>query len=150
MNWSKLFGGKGLDPTSLLLSGLSMFGGDQQPQRRESFNEPNSISDPRNSLYSSLSALFRLGQGMTERKPFTARSSYIPRGPEPVSIPGLGFQIGGGMGHDPALDDASLLTSPDRGTFKYDPFQSIAQGQFGQAGASAGQPQPSTTKRRTP
>lgn len=141
MNFSKLFGGKGLDPTAMLLSALSLFGGGPSQQKRQSYSQPGSIGDPKEALYHALSATYRLGQGLGERGPTHLRG-VVPKGPEPVQIPGLPFQIGGGLGHDPALDDPSILDTRDPAEYmKYDPFQSIAQGQ---------QQTPGETKRRNP
>lgn len=132
---AKALAGKfsGRDMTDLALAALSLFGDDQE---RESF-EGAGEADPRRALHQALSGLYRSGQGLAERSPVRLRSSYVPSaGPEPVSIPGLPFQIGGGLGVDPALRDPSLLEGTGRtGGFQtYDPFQSVAQGQFDEAG----------------
>ena len=118
---------KALDPTTLLLGALSLFGGGGGgTQERESFTEPGAITDPKQSLYQALQGLYRTGQGLTERKPVKMRSSYVAPPPVAVNIPGIPFQIGGGLGRDPALDNPDLLTAQgNNDIFKYDPFQSV-------------------------
>lgn len=149
MDFSKLFGK--LDPTGLALAGMSLFGGgDDGQQKRKSFGGTG-LTDPRNSLYQALAAINRLGQGLAERRPTRLRSSYVQKGPEPVSIPGLPFQIGGGLGTDPALADPSLLDVDRSAGQKYDPFQSVAQGQFNPTPSSPFNAQTATpTRRRDP
>lgn len=139
MGLSNLFGAGGMfkqmDPTSLLFGALSLFGGPQQ-QQRESFTQPGAITDPKQALYQALQSVYRTGQGLSERKPVSLRSSYVQAPPVPVNIPGIPFQIGGGLGRDPALGDPSLLTG--QGTAdatKYDPFQSIIPQKTGRSGA---------------
>lgn len=110
------FFSKGLDPTSLLMMGLSMFGGDEGQERRSFAGK--SGADPIEALRQALAATNSLGQGLQSRGPTRLRSSYVQKGPAPVQIPGLPFQIGGGLGVDPALADPSLLESaamPDLG-----------------------------------
>lgn len=110
MGLSNLFGAGGMfkqmDPTSLLFGALSLFGGPQQ-QQRESFTQPGAITDPKQALYQALQSVYRTGQGLSERKPVSLRSSYVQAPPVPVNIPGIPFQIGGGLGRDPALGDPS-------------------------------------------
>lgn len=132
---------KGLIPDSktLILSLLSLMG-NGGPQR-ESFRDPGQMTDPKQALQQSLNGIYRLGQGVSEMGPVKLRSSYVQGPPSPVTIPGLPFQIGGGMGRDPALDNPALLEAGGGNPFKYDPFQSLSQaGSNGNAGA----------KRRTP
>lgn len=145
---SKIFGKNKLDPTALLLGGLSMFGGDDGGVKMGSYREPGSISDPVQALWQALSSTYRLGQGLTERGPVRLRSSVVPEGPAPVQIPGLPFQIGGGMGKDPALSDPSILEQDLSALFKYDPFQSVAQQQFGGSRGQSGTGQPQRARRR--
>lgn len=121
--WGKIFGGgggKGLDPTMLALGGMGMFGGDDGPQKLNSFR--GTAADPVKSLEEVLNAARKLGLGIQERSPRRAGSSFVQQGPGPVQIPGLPFQIGGGLGTDPALADPSLLQSDPREVFKYSPF----------------------------
>lgn len=108
MNWGKMFGK--LDPTGLLLGGLSLLGGDEGPQKRQSYAQGGSITDPKQSLYQFLKGSHLMGQGLAQREPLKL-NGYVPDAPKPVSIPGLGIQIGGGLGVDPALRDPSLLQS---------------------------------------
>lgn len=108
----KLFGKGKIDPTTALLGGLSLFGGDGQ-QEMGSFRGAGvpGIVDPIQSLYQAIKASHLMGEGLSKRPHAQLRSSVIQPGPEPVQIPGLGFQIGGGLGRDPALDNPALLMS---------------------------------------
>lgn len=133
---------KGLIPDSktLILSLLSLFGGGgAQPT---SFRDPGHMTDPKQAMQETLNGIYRLGQGVTEMAPAKLRSSYVQAGPAPVTIPGLPFQIGGGLGRDPALDNPALLEASGSNPFKYDPFQSLSQ-----AGANGN---PTKAKLRTP
>lgn len=105
------FFSKGLDPTSLLMMGLGFLGGDDSGQQRQSFHGTGA-TDPVTSLRAALEAITKAGQGLQSRGPTRLRSSYVQRPPAPVQIPGLPFQIGGGLGMDPALSDPSLLEAP--------------------------------------
>lgn len=124
-----------------------LLGGGDPPPNFASFEAPGEITDPRQALYQALAGTFRLGQGLSQRRPTTLRSSYVQPGPAPVQVPGLGFQIGGGLGMDPALRDPSLLQQQDRGAMQFDPFQSLE-------GAGIPQPQrtaePRSTRERRP
>lgn len=104
------FFSKGLDPTSLLMMGLGFLGGDDSGQQRQSFS--GTSADPVQRLTAALDAIKQMGQGLQSRGPTRLRSSYAQAPPAPVQIPGLPFQIGGGLGVDPALKDPSLLESP--------------------------------------
>jgi hypothetical protein len=96
-----------LNPTQLLLGGLSLFGGSNDPfQHRESFS--NTGADPVRTLSGALDAIRGLSANLGHRGP-TQMRGVVPTGPEPVSVPGLPFQIGGGLGTDPALMDPSIL-----------------------------------------
>lgn len=129
---SKIFGKGGLDPTMLAMMGLSAFGGDDSGQERESFSGAG-LADPKDALNRALSAVHRMGQGLGSRGPTKLRA-VAPPPPEPVSIPGLGFQIGGGLGRDPALANPELLEGRSQeSAMQFDPFQSIAQGEFDKA-----------------
>lgn len=121
---------KSLDPTTLILGSLGLMKAPQQ-QTRESFSDPGSITDPKQALYQALQSVYRMGAGLEQRKPTQLRSSYVQAPPEPISIPGLPFQIGGGMGRDPALANPDLLTSHGLdGVMDFGPFQGIAQRTF--------------------
>lgn len=117
-------GGGASNGVNLGLGALSLLKKDNTSPT-QSFDNPGAITDPTQSLNYLLQAIQRLGQGMSERGPTRLRSSVVQGSPAPVNIPGLGFQIGGGMGADPALKDPSLLESdPGRNALnKYDPFQ---------------------------
>jgi hypothetical protein len=121
---------KRIDPTNLALGGLSLFGGDGD--ERQSFK--GSSADPIQTLTALLDAVKHLGGSISDRQPI--QNVEIGKGPAPVSIPGLGFQIGGGMGLDPAIKAQGALTGPP-------PISNP----FGQQG---GQAQPRPTKRRSP
>jgi hypothetical protein len=137
MNWGSIFGK--IDPTTAVLSALSLFGGDDQ-QQRQSFREPGSITDPKQALYQALQSVYRMGSGLTHRKPASLRSSVVSAPIEPINIEGLPFQIGGGLGKDPALADPSLLqprSAQEQGVLQFDPFQGIAENTFKEASRGA-------------
>lgn len=121
------FGSLLKDP-KLILAALSLFGGDDGPQKRQGYH--GELTNPEDSLHRALSATYRAGQGMMEKKPVKLRG-LLPDAPAPVSIPGLPFQIGGGMGHNPAQDDMDVDSM--EGYRNYDPFQSVAVNQFADA-----------------
>lgn len=106
----KLFKG-GLDPTMLLLSGLSFLGGDENDDNRQSF--AGTGADPVRTLTELFEAIRRLSGSLADMPPPSMSSSFVPRGPEPISVPGVPFQIGGGMGVDPALGNPGMLTGPN-------------------------------------
>lgn len=95
----------------LALSGLSMLGGEDSGggNQRGSYTQANSITDPRQALYQALKGSNVLGEALAKRGPVQLRSAYVPPPPVAVDIPGVPFQIGGGLGRDPALNDPSLL-----------------------------------------
>lgn len=133
--WDKvmsLFGKKGLDPNLLLGLGMSMFGGGDEGQERTSFRGAGA-ADPVDSLNYVLQAIQRIGAGLETRPAPSLRSSVVPGGPAPISLPNIPFQIGGGMGMDPALRDPSLLQGQGLPT-QWQPFQGAAQNQWGAAG----------------
>lgn len=104
----KIFGKGGLDPTTLALGGLSLLGGgDEGPQRKESFKGTG--ADPVSILTEALNATRGFGEGLRRRGPTRLRSSFVPPPPVPVDVPGVPFQIGGGLGMDPALGDPRIL-----------------------------------------
>jgi hypothetical protein len=109
--FGKLFGNRGLDPTALLLGGLSMFGGDESEDPRSSFKGAGA-ADPITALNKALSMIDQLGASLQKRQGMNMTSSQLAPPPAPVSIPGIPFQIGGGLGTDPALRDATLLQVP--------------------------------------
>jgi hypothetical protein len=113
---------------SNLLGGL--FGSD--PAERQSF-KGGGITDPRRALEDALNAVRGFGAKLESRGPTRLRSAYVQPGPRPVSIPGLGFQIGGGLGIDPALMNESVMsTNPmNAGSGGPTPFTSLFQGGTG-------------------
>ncbi len=111
-------GGGGMNPlliasiASSLFGGL--FGGNDGPQERKSYSGRVS---PQNTLQDALDAIKSFGAGLEQRGPVQLRSAVVPGGGmEPVRVPGLGIQIGGGLGMDPALKDPSLLTGRSMGS----------------------------------
>jgi hypothetical protein len=120
--FGKLFGGKGLDPTALLLTGLSLFGGDEG-QERQSFSGTD--VDPVATLKKALGAITSMGANLGSRGPTKLRSSVVQPGPSPVQIPGLPFQIGGGLGVDPALANPSLLETQNPLPDPFAPQQAV-------------------------
>lgn len=125
----KIFGGQNpkIDPLMAILGIGSMFGGDDKDDplaKLKYFEKPGELYDPRESLHRALAATLRMGQGLTERGPVRLRTTFAPP-PAPISVPGIGFQIGGGLASDPALKDPSLLEFSRGDPYKYDPFQSV-------------------------
>jgi hypothetical protein len=132
---SKLFGGGGkkgmFDPTTLLLGGLSMFGDDPEYfQRRQGFNNPQQgIDDVMNAIRS-------VSKSISEQGPVTLKNSIVPAGPAPISIDGIPFQIGGGLGTDPALSDPSVLQGKPP---MADPFAKSGGGQVSSSNTGTAQ-----------
>lgn len=102
--------GMGIDPTMLGLGGLSLLGGDDG-QELQSYD--GTAADPVNALADALNMARNLSTHLASRGPTKLRSSFVPPAPVGVNVPGLPFQIGGGLGQDPALRDQSLLESPN-------------------------------------
>lgn len=101
------------DAAMLAIGGLSqLFGGGNDQQKRVSYSGKG-IVDPVQSLRQALEVINRAGAGFANSRsgPVRLRSSYVPPPMNPISIPGLPFQIGGGLGRDPALDNPALLES---------------------------------------
>lgn len=97
--------------TGMGLLGDALGGGGQDQQPRTPYTGEAS---PQNTLIREIESILSLGRGLTEKlsQPVSLRSSYVQPGPKPVSIAGLPFQIGGGLGIDPANFDKSLLSMP--------------------------------------
>jgi hypothetical protein len=134
-----LFGGAKpkIDPTMAAMMGLSFLGGgDEDPNDpMKSFEQPGANTDPKHSLNQALEAVLRTGQGLQGRGPVRLRSSVVQPGPAPVQLKGIPFQIGGGLGRDPALADPSLLEgNRNASVMGMDPFQSLAKTTPGGAG----------------
>jgi hypothetical protein len=139
MNWMDL-----ADLGTNFLGGLLQKG----PQKRKSYDQyHDGVTNPHDSLFGALNAILRLGSGLDDqvKKGVTLRSQ-APAPPKPVSIPGLGFQIGGGMGADPANADPSQLHYDGPETFA--PFNGYGQNLFN--GASNEPKKPSGARKRNP
>jgi hypothetical protein len=109
---------------STLLGGL--FGGnDQQEMKPYTGN-----AAPQRTLEEALAAIKGFGANLERRGPAQLRSAVMPPPTQPVRVPGLGIQIGGGLGMDPALKDPSMLTG---------------RGLGGPRGASLRSPSPNAT-----
>jgi hypothetical protein len=101
---AKYSGRSGMDPLTIAAIASSLLGpmlGGNDQQERKSYGGRVS---PQNTLQDALDAVKSFGMQLESRGPARLRST-VPMPVGPVSIPGLGFQIGGGLGHDPALDD---------------------------------------------
>jgi hypothetical protein len=106
---SKIFGKGGIDPTTALLGGLSMFGG--EGQERGSFEGTG--ADPVKGMEETVEAIRQMGARLSApRTPQHTRVSR--RGPSPIQIDGLPFQIGGGLGMDPATRNLSPGGEPGK------------------------------------
>lgn len=92
MNFGKFFGK--LDPTALLLSGMSLLGGDDGPQQRKSFLG-SGRTDPKYALGRAMQLNDELVQEIRNR--MASRQKHGP-----VVLPELPMQIGGGLGANPA------------------------------------------------
>lgn len=114
----------GIDPTTLGLgaAGIAAAGNGQthpyNPYEHAS-PEASELVSPVQSMYNYMNSLnnFGVSQNNAMRNGFTAGSSFVPAPAKPVNIPGLNFQIGGGLGTDPALKDPSLLHTQTDGDF---------------------------------
>ena len=146
----KVFGGAKpkIDPTMAAMLGLSFLdGGGEEQQQMQSFRNPGSNADPVQSLEQALEGILRTGQGLQGRGPVKLRSSYVQAPPAPISLKGIPFQIGGGLGRDPALDDPSLLEgNRNASVMGMDPFQSLAKTTPGGSGPDRA----AAAKRREP
>jgi hypothetical protein len=106
-----------VDPVTIGLIGSSLlgglFGGGDEQQKRVSYgNNPfkgNGGLSPVEVLRSQLEAIKSLSNGIQSRPGVNLRSAVVQGRPAPVNIEGLPFQIGGGLGVDPALKDPSIL-----------------------------------------
>lgn len=94
----KVFGKGGIDPTTALLGGLSML---QQPNQPRSF--AGTAVDPVKTMTDTLAKIDALSAKVASRGPSRLKSPLDGLNtPAPVTIPGLPFQIGGGLGNDPS------------------------------------------------
>lgn len=103
---SKLFGKGGLDPTTLVLGGLSLLGGQQDPfQKKVSFSGTGA-SDPVTALKHALGMITDVQPQLLDRVQHPQQSTaQVPGAPRPVQVPGM--QVGGAFGMDPALRSAA-------------------------------------------
>ena len=91
---------------SSLLGGL--FGGPEQQERKPY----GGAAGAQRSLEGLFQAISSMGSTLENRGPARLRA-MVPQPPKPVSVPGLGFQIGGGLGMDPAQGNPSYLAGRD-------------------------------------
>jgi hypothetical protein len=105
-----MLGLKTADWIDLALGGMSLFGGGDEAQKRKSFE--GTSADPIQMLTQNMDAIKTLAGAISDRS--AQRMSRTRDGvPGPVSIAGLPFQIGGGLGADPAARVPSLMGMPD-------------------------------------
>jgi hypothetical protein len=97
----------GRDLTSLILGGVSLLGG--EPDYFQKKQPYTGAAAPQQTLEEALAAIKSLASSAAASGPPVLKNSVAPAGPAPVTIDGIPFQIGGGMGRDPALKDPSLL-----------------------------------------
>jgi hypothetical protein len=128
---------------SALMQGVGGFMGGGGGQEREGYS--GSVS-PNRTLEDAMRAIKGFGSNLESRGPARLRTTMAPP-PSPVSIPGLPFQIGGGLGTDPAILDPSILMgrpgagSEGQGT----PLQSLFK-----SGSGSAAPGQRGVNRRTP
>ncbi len=119
-----------------------LFGGNDQQERVPY----KGAASAQNTLEQLLKGIAGFGSGLEKRQPVRLRTT-VPNAPGPVQIPGLPFQIGGGLGHDPAIDDprsAGLGSGSPMGTT----FQDMLKGLGGPGESSARGPAPSARQRK--
>lgn len=121
-----------MDPATLMMligGGSSLLGGllgGDGYQERKTFTNAG-VADPKRALSDALMAIRSFGSNLESRGPARlSAGSIVARPPQPVNIPGLGFQIGGGLGTDPALLDQTILQGRQMG--QSTPMQSLYQG----------------------
>lgn len=115
-------------------SGLGgLFGG---PDGQERTGFTGNQSAPR-TLEDALNAVKGFGRALEQRRAPSLPSAFVQPGPSPVRLPGLPFQLGGGLGIDPAIFDRSLL-------------QGAASPQMGMAGQAASGSGPTSARLRSP
>ena len=114
----------------LLGGGFQLLGDFFGPNQNQNPNDPYTgpATNPEASLNNLLRVLSTAGSDAYQQahSPVTLRSAYVPPPPAPLSIPGIPFKLGEGMGTDPAVKDPSLLTYqglPD--TTGHNPFTDI-------------------------
>lgn len=102
---------KGSDALGWASLGTSVLGGLLGGEDEE---DPRFDPELKNYISDYLKGELESRQSYNEANPVKLRSSYVQGGPSPVSVPGVPFQIGAGMGQDPALADPTLLGLPAR------------------------------------
>lgn len=130
-----------MEPTTMLaLAGLAsqglgaLVGGGEQEM-----NPYRGAASAQTTLEDALRAIKGFGANLEQRGPARLRSAVVQPGPAPVQIKGLPFQLGGGLGVDPALRDQSLLSSSfNPGTT----FQGLFAGQGGSGAGRGAAPKP--------
>ena len=139
----------GLD---LALGGLSLFGGDKQDDQMTSF--AGTSADPVDMQTEVREQIRRMGQQIASRPPLRLRSPMGSQmGVEPISIPGLGVQIGGAF-HSDFGAPANQAEMDAQQQNLYDPFQSLGASVPGSPNAPKQSPSRSgsgaPTRRRNP
>ncbi len=136
--------GSSMDPLTIAAIASSLFGGlfggGGEPQEKKSYS---GMASPQRTLEDALRMTLGAGRGLESRGPVQLRS-VVPKGPEPIRIPGLNFQIGGGLGMDPALTDPSVLTGRGPG------IEGVFGPMAGAYGAPGGQAQPGQRGSKAP
>jgi hypothetical protein len=121
---------------SSLLGGL--FGGSDGQERRAY----SGAVSPNKTLQDAMAAIKGFGSQQAQQGPVRLRTTMAPP-TRPVQIPGLPFQIGGGLGTDPALMDPSMLMGRGaQAPGQANPMQALFgnSGATGQAGQRGVQP----------
>jgi hypothetical protein len=96
---------KGLDYTALALGGLSMLGEDEGDDPMKSMR--GTTADPVQRMTEALDAVKAMTSNVQQRGATRQRRpDFNPPAPIAVDIPGIPFQIGGGLGRDPAIAEA--------------------------------------------
>jgi hypothetical protein len=98
------------DWVKLALGGIGAIGGSMGSdpfQKKKGYK--GATTNPETVMANNIANHGSIGDLLTKLRKPSMRSSIVAAPPGPVSIPGLGIQIGGGLGRDPALDDPSLV-----------------------------------------
>lgn len=144
--WGKIFGKNGIDPTTLALGGMSLLGGDEEQfQKRQSY--AGTTADPVRSLTESMDVIKSLSNALASRGSRKLSGGGV-KTPSPINIEGLPFQIGGGLGMDPATADPSILEGRNNSGLG-ELFQHVLQWQ-GAPPPGGPQAQPRPVRQRNP
>jgi hypothetical protein len=144
--WGKIFGKNGIDPTTALLGGMSLFGGDEEQfQKRQSY--AGTTADPVRGLTESMDVIKSLTNALASRGSRRLSGGGVKTA-EPINIEGLPFQIGGGLGMDPATLDPSILEGRDNSGLG-ELFQHVLQWQ-GAPPPGGPTAQPRSVRQRSP